>query len=496
MPFSIVSNKSVCSIGIEKMTFEREPAKNEPIELQDSKALYESSLVLSSTLLSSLTPQDWRDEKQKLPSEGPQTSSSYLDFPDIFSAPKQMRKESDLSAVSRSPTDAELRLSPQASESKRETSDSKESRQESSDLIRERRALLEKAEIAFGAGSENYIRFGEDMMKFEERARMGNLAPSEITETYKQTERLLSPSKVAVSYENRKTLAQNLMFHAARPEDIDQGQYDTCNVTAVQERLFTSNPSKVAEIISSTAINGNWRSPDGNLVKIDAQSLLPMPESRVHPPADGDRSYATQLINNVLVNDVNQRLIPPIFYRQVHTNIDGSSLTGTDVGERLCFADGRECLRDSMGKVVSENGVPIRSPYLDTGDLEDLYQRISGDRENVVIANSSEYSDPRVTTFRNEEDFEETLMMMKAEGRFPLTMMVDSNSPAFGGSGSDAGWHVVTITDYDFQTGKAHISNQWGAEADRDISVKDLFRCSLDHSREEKIETTDDRPVP
>lgn len=366
--------------------------------------------------------------------------------------------------------------------------------EDSASLTAPREALDRAAQQRFGPTSNEYKSFAENMKRFEDRARTAGVSPEEIADTYRQTERLLTAENAKLPLEERKVLAQNIMYHAADPKNIDQGIYNTCNVCTIQETLFTKHPSITAEMVATAALDGQWRSRDGKIIKIAPESLVPMPESRVHPPADGDRSYATQVINNILVNDVVQRRLPANFYQQLSKNPDGTP-TGSDTGERLLFENGQECQRDAQDNIVRENGIPLREPTLTSADMAVLFERLTGERR-IILTNSATDNDPDLKMFRSKEEFEESLQELKFSGKLPAIIMVDANHPAFGGEGGDsAGWHVVCITGYDYETGMVQISNQWGSEGDRAISIADLYESTVDHSAEKKSVNLCDSPV-
>lgn len=358
-------------------------------------------------------------------------------------------------------------------EQRREREAAERRSREKPELTKERTTLMESAEKKFGKDSEDYRKFTEDMRKFEERAARGEVSEDEVAKTYRQTDKLLNADNAKIPEEQRKVLAQNIMYHAGDPKNIDQGVYNTCNVTTLQEKLFTKNPSVAAEMITSTAIDGNWKAPDGKTITIDPQSLDPRAESRTHPPKDGDRSFATQIMNNVLVNDQIQRRNPPATYSQISRNPDGSALRDGDNGERLFDTKGREILKD---------GKPQRSPSVSSGEMSDAVTRLTGETK-FVISNGQTDGDSRLAQVNSKEDLDRTLRDMKTNGKLPAVILLDANHPAFGGvGGKDVGWHVVTVTGYDEKTGKVTISNQWGSKSDREISVDDLYKSTRDHT--------------
>jgi hypothetical protein len=306
-------------------------------------------------------------------------------------------------------------------------------------------------------------KFTRDMEAFEKRAKSQPLSAREISETYDQLSKLLEAKDGAVPKEYRVLAAETFAHHMGNPRNIDQGFHQTCSMTALEERLITRNPSKAAEIIATMAVTGHWKAPDGKIIKITPGSLVLGAEERVTPPYDGERSYATQLMNLALINDVDQRKIPPEFYSQ-EMPTDPS-----DTGERLKYADGTDVTNND----ILHNGDKshYNKPDVTCSDISQEGQSINGEGQ-FFIANGREDSDKGVVHVRSQEDLRRTLKEMKAKHKLPAIIFVDGNSPSFGGDPLNGpGWHVVSITDYDESTGKVHISNQWGEGSYKDMTL-------------------------
>ncbi|MBI1272254.1 LysM peptidoglycan-binding domain-containing protein [bacterium] len=334
---------------------------------------------------------------------------------------------------------------------------------------------LDAARERMGENSPEFEQFQRDAQEF---ARRTDVSREEIRRSFEQVERMLTADSAVLSQQDRNLLAQNFMHHAKDPSNIDQGHYNTCNATTMQERLFSKDPSKAAEILATTAINGSWKAPDGKKIKIDPASLVPMPESRTSPPADGTRSFATQVLNNVLINDILQRRSPPQTYSQLSMNADGTPLAPGDNGERLYEKDGSE--------VRNPDGSFYRSPGVFSGEMSMGLRRLTGDKR-TVISNPASDPDKNLTHVRSAEELGKTLEQMQRDGKLPAIILVDADHPSFGGSGDGTpGWHVVTIRGYDPETGEVQISNQWGSAYDRPMSLDDLFASTTDHSRQSK----------
>jgi len=333
-------------------------------------------------------------------------------------------------------------------------------------------AALNAARERMGENSPEFEQFQRDAREFAQRT---DVSSEEIRRSFEQVERLLTAERATLSQQDRNLLAQNFMHHAKDPSNIDQGAFNTCNATTMQERLFSRNPSIAAEMLATTAIDGKWTAPDGKVVTIDPASLVPMPESRLSPPADGSRSFATQIMNNVLINDMLQRRNPPQTYSQISMNPDGTPLSPGDNGERLYDNQGNE--------VRKPDGSFYRAPGVFSGEMSQAMRRLTGD-SGTVISNPSADPNENLSHVRSAEELGRTLEQMQREGRLPAIILIDADHPSFGGTGDGTpGWHVVTVRGYNPETGEVDISNQWGAASDRSISLQNLFDSTTDHSR-------------
>lgn len=333
-------------------------------------------------------------------------------------------------------------------------------------------AALNAARERMGENSPEFEQFQRDAREFAQRT---DVSSEEIRRSFEQVERLLTAERATLSQQDRNLLAQNFMHHAKDPSNIDQGTFNTCNATTMQERLFSRNPSIAAEMLATTAIDGKWTAPDGKVVTIDPASLVPMPESRLSPPADGSRSFATQIMNNVLINDMLQRRNPPQTYSQISMNPDGTPLSPGDNGERLYDNQGNE--------VRKPDGSFYRAPGVFSGEMSQAMRRLTGD-SGTVISNPSADPNENLSHVRSAEELGRTLEQMQREGRLPAIILIDADHPSFGGTGDGTpGWHVVTVRGYNPETGEVDISNQWGAASDRPISLQNLFDSTTDHSR-------------
>ena len=163
-----------------------------------------------------------------------------------------------------------------------------------------------------------------------------------------------------------------------------------------------------------------------------------------------------------MVNDVLQRRMPPEYYSQ--GRVEGLG----DTGERVTNADGTP-----RATFPHEPGVWVP-------ELQDLATRLDG-RPNSVLANETVVQSENLTKFGTQEEFEAKLKEMKANHNLPAVIMVDVSDPAFAQGGNHfppGSWHMVIIDNYDENTGKIRMLNQWGRQADMTMNVTDLYRST------------------
>jgi len=192
---------------------------------------------------------------------------------------------------------------------------------------------------------DEFKKFQEDMDSLEKRAseQKPPMTPDKVRDTYKEVFRLIEApdgKDVPIKVGDRVKLAEQVMHQAAHPTSVDQGYHNTCNVATVEARLYTTDPSRAAKLVSDVATTGKTDIPGPPLrtVEIDPNSLKPDNEGRLNPPKDGSRSHASQVFEVAAVNISwaleNARQSPPgqIRYEQ-HKPVPG--LNPPDTGERL-----------------------------------------------------------------------------------------------------------------------------------------------------------------
>ncbi len=346
---------------------------------------------------------------------------------------------------------------PQTPERPPETQERPEQTDRPPEVEESRKRLRESAEKSI-TDPQARQKFLDDMDTFEKRAREQGISPQEVARTMDQTRRLLDAPQGATSAENRILAARGLAHHLANPSDTNQGAHNTCGPTSLGERTLTRNPSRAAEMVASAAIDGQWTSSDGKVIKIPPGNLTPGAEERTFPPTGDHRTFATQLMNATIINDVTQHRMPPEYYVQGRPTGDG------DTGERVYY-DGQ---KPEDGRRYNGHTGP---------ELAEEARRLNGDR-NAVLQDPATDSGADVVPIRNEQDLKNALEAAKRNGNMPLIVFLDAADPSINGNGTGPRrFHFVSITGYDANTGQVTVSNQWGPQHDKQIPASDLYRA-------------------
>lgn len=368
----------------------------------------------------------------------------------------------------------------------------------------ERQKLHELAEKKINDPGER-AKFEADMARFEDRAnKMEELykkqgmspeeaakkARHEVAETYRQVEKLMeapdNPS-IKLNERDRVLIAEQVMNNAATPTSIAQGMHPTCNVTTVETRTYTQQPSEAAKLVTDVATTGSYVTKDGSKVTVDPGSLEAHDQAKNYPPLDGQRGHASQIFQVTAVNVHYQRTDSKVRYEQQEPSGKG------DNGERLIDYS------ENPPKVLKAGFLEkhlrdvkdsdYHAPMLSDEEIVGVGQQINGDSKNDwYIRNGSDkiVGKDTVVNIESEKQLEDKIKEAKEKGNMPIVVKVHSGNEPFysdsgaGRAGGSGGWHVVTITDYDPTTHKVAIDNQWRTGVDHGdknsmISVHDLY---------------------
>lgn len=327
------------------------------------------------------------------------------------------------------------------------------------------------------------------MVQFEKRATANQLSKHEISETYRQINRILNATgEKPLSSELRNQVASEMLHHCATPEVISQGGHNTCNATTVEVRTYSLYPSKAARLVADMATKGEYETPTGIKVKVDSESMTPDREAEISAPAKNLRDYATQLFNLAAINVWYSAVKPGMHYEQ---RIDHSH--GERVIERVTdYSSGK-------GKLVSDpfTKKPLDSPFLSADQIAFISDNIVGKHEPyAVLAFGNGHSlylpgekkqSVHAADIVDEAHFRKLLQELKDKHQLPAIAEVqtgiDPINEDLGSSlfGYRNGGHVVNITDFvGGKNPRVSMDNEWSQEEDHlnnSVSAHDMYLC-------------------
>ncbi len=363
----------------------------------------------------------------------------------------------------------------------------------------EREKLDHLADSKIGLLKER-TQFKEDMKAFEQRAQQQHLSDEEVAKTYREISRVLE-AKGTQPMDDRKRVrvALGIMAIAAEPTSNDQGGHNTCNVTAIENRLFTREPSNAAKLIADVATTGKYVAADGTAVTLDRASFSTYGEEANNAARGTNaRNYASQLFDVAAVNLVlvkhNEATIPPgdLRYSQERPT---------------SFRDSGERVRDyskNPPTVISDN--PYEAAMFD-GMLK-INTMITGrfEPQAFMVQKDSTPEGSRITSFDSKEEFETKLAAAKEAGAFPIVLGVHANNRPFFDTESRhplhvdhalEDGHIVLVTGYDPVKHTVTYDNQWGNSQDhsddKPVSIDDMYKATTRVSATEWLDRIEQR---
>jgi hypothetical protein len=363
----------------------------------------------------------------------------------------------------------EIAYSPEAAKSSR----ARDSRQQGSSEDLNTALSKLSADAAKTMDSAHRAEFMNELHGFLSQAKLKNLSDDKVVRTLEATAKMLEGvGAKPLNQFDRVALATSLMHNVNHCDRIDQGFHNTCNVTAISKVLLANDPATYAEMLSSTALNSYYQASDGKRISVDAQSLQPDHESASGETMNAKRNYATQIFDLVAINNYWQRRIPPFSYVQRQSTGAG------DTGERLLNSFGQP-IKTSDGRYLDQ-------PSLDCVAMAKIGTEV-GIKENFLIANRATDAGAGAIV-SSATQLDETLKDMLSKGH-PAMIFVHSGNKLFTGKYGigGGGWHVVTIDSYDPSKKTFHLSNQWGAGNDQDVSAELLYDATLPPSQWAKV---------
>jgi len=180
---------------------------------------------------------------------------------------------------------------------------------------------------------------------------------------------------------------------------------------------------------------------------------------------------------NIAVDNYNRSTNPPSHMKyEQHDPVPGSGHSG----EQLINygTNPPQVVRDDPGFNTGNEG-----------HLADIYQGITGKHEEGIVVGADTFASDRSSgshLVHSEQDLNDYLAQCKKDGKFPISVSVDTTSEPFwtdsgrGTAGGSGGGHILNITDYEpGNPPKVTLHNSWGSRAehgaDNPLTTHDLF---------------------
>lgn len=356
--------------------------------------------------------------------------------------------------------------------------------QEVTQKLAETAKRLHDAKVPEFKSDKNLERFQENMALFSKRAQDKGFSEADIKETYSQILRLLDPKQdsTAVGERERMMLAQQVLREAASPsETVGLGKHFTCSAQAVEERIYLLKPWKAAKLVADIALNNQFVTADGTTITIDPDSLKPDEESKVNPPAEGQRGYASHIFAMTALN---------IHWNRVKVDPRGNEV---ELGSfRFAQMPKHRGDRYKMGEPYFDRGerlIDMRTtpptiiadgPLIDISFLPDMHKQITGSDESGFVAeNKNGCAEPSICV-DSSESLQSVLAATKERGAFPLLLRIHTGNDEFIDADNTGDWHVVSILDFNAAKKEAFVSDQAGKRWDKFMKVDKLYRATMD----------------
>lgn len=408
------------------------------------------------------------------------------------------------------------------SESKAE---SRESAKEAAKGERISRSGLEMMAEKYLKDDAQRTTFLGNVEAFESRAAKDKLPQDQKERFYAQVSDVLDASKSGnKNFDSAylRTIASDMMKEAATPGSVNQGSYGTCTAAALQSALFKAEPATVGGLVRDLALNGEYKTVDGSIIKPNEKNLKPdkyHTEESLYSRNSVDQLAQIGLLNvfwqrQAGLDGDNKTLVGKIKYEEGHVRdnlsddrtrlMDYSQGTPKPITEQVAVNDPGLKIDTSAFGGVSESR-PISGPrILDMANINDMYNQLKGNKGNLKVI-SGGGSDP-VFKPKSEEELKDFIEKARKDNNGVLPAMVlgvHTNVEPFKSDLKDAfyskkksensgvdpedihGHHAVALFDFDTKSNKTILENQWGHNVDHTgekgskplVDLKDIFKA-------------------
>ncbi len=294
--------------------------------------------------------------------------------------------------------------------------------------------------------SRESAQFKGDMQTFEKRAKEQGLNAEAVAKTYSQVSRILeAKGNQPLSEKERVRAAMDIMAIAAEPTLNPQGGHNTCNVTTLENRLFSRQPDVAAGLIADVATTGQYVAKDKErtTVRLDPESLKIQPEELdAGNNPEKNRNYASQLFQVTAINLLYER-------DNKKFGTDQHYIQGPEIQTATEY---------KTGEKVVDGSKEFTSPFGDGNgghqqkggsvqELVDINTMITGQNQSQAFLERKDMADPRElqagkdmtaprkprgSQMSSEEEFKKQLDELNKSGQFPAVVAVNiANEPFY-----------------------------------------------------------------
>lgn len=358
--------------------------------------------------------------------------------------------------------------------------------------------------------------FKDHVDQFEKRAESEKIPASEREKFYAQVARMLQNAQDGgnkrFTADEMRGLALDTMKQGALPGSVNQGNYPTCSVAALESALYKQEPSTIARVVADVSITGSYKTVDGTQITPPERNLRPDKYNDDTP--DKKRSGASQIAQNTLLNVHWNRQEGfegdekgkkgKIFYEEGHPkdSIGDAQVRLIDrtTGKPYTRTEGFvDPTTEHTGQVHGTRERPLDTPSMSIGKVNDVYKQLVGNHGKMGFVSS--FENPMSQSPKTLEEFKKVFDDVASGGKLanPIILGVHANVDPFKADMTRPGaskeeqermgrmhaYHAVAVFDYDPKTGMATVENQWGQDVDHTgkpgskerIHINDLYKA-------------------
>jgi len=337
-------------------------------------------------------------------------------------------------------------------------------------------------------------KFRRDMKALERRATIDSVDTDEVARVYRDLSKILDiKGNSPLTQRERVRMVTGALAAAADPTSNDQGKYNTCQVAAIENRLYAKQPSAVTGVLAQIAQDGRFTTKDGTVASMERTNLRAHGDAALNAEQGSwTRTYASQIFETAAITafytEENLRKMPPgdvHYYQNARTS-------DFDSGESLVdYSHGRA---QEIDKGPGAAG--------DMNNMIKINEQLTGkwQPELFLVNKSLQERSPehnKASAFASADEMAAKLERLRASEKGPLyaTLFVRVNSDPLVGLRKnnpltgplvvdkifDDG-HVMNIVDYDPKTRLVKLDGQWGNARDfidKPLSIEQAYAATL-----------------